>query len=72
MTAPKPRNRIVKETAPEPTDQTDQTDLQSSGTVTVRVVGQAVGEGKVYHKGETFETTPDRAAALGSLVEVVK
>jgi len=43
-----------------------------STTVTVRVTGQRIcEEGVGYAKGETFETTPDRAEALGSLVEIV-
>jgi len=44
--------------------------MVQSGTVKVRVVKQPIGEdGKHYAKGETFETTPERAAALGPLVE---
>jgi hypothetical protein len=40
--------------------------------VTVRVIGQRVSEdGEGYAKGETFETTADRAAALAGLVEIV-
>jgi len=43
--------------------------IPSSGVVTVRVAHQAVGEnGRTFLKGETFETTPARRAALGSLV----
>ena len=38
--------------------------------ILVRVTGQAVAENdEHYTKGQTFETTPERAAALGSLVE---
>lgn len=41
-------------------------------TITVRVVGQAVGENnRAYLKGETFDTTPERRAALGALVDEV-
>lgn len=40
--------------------------------VTVRVTGQPVGEDHGnYAKGETFETTAERAEALGPLVEIV-
>lgn len=40
--------------------------------VLVKVTGQPVGEDHgTYSKGETFETTPERADALGSLVEIV-
>ena len=45
----------------------------SPSLVTVRVTGQAVGENDAHFtKGETFETTPERAAALGTLVEIVE
>lgn len=41
-------------------------------TVTVQVVGMSVGEdGGTFHKGDTFETSAERAAALGPLVRVV-
>ena len=41
--------------------------------VKVRVLCNALGEdSSTYLKGETFDTTPDRAAALGDSVEVVK
>ena len=41
-------------------------------TVTVRVTGERICENGVgYVKGETFETTADRAAALAGLVELV-
>ena len=41
--------------------------------VTVRVTGQPVCEDGVHHaKGETFETTPARAEALGALVETAQ
>ncbi len=40
--------------------------------VTVAVTGQPVCEdGNHYAKGETFETTAERAAALGDLVSTV-
>ena len=40
--------------------------------VSVRVVGQTVGEpGGPYPKGATFPTTPERRKALGPLVENV-
>lgn len=41
--------------------------------VTVKVLSAAVGEeDQTYVKGQTFETTAERAAALGDSVEVVK
>jgi hypothetical protein len=41
--------------------------------VTVKVTGQPVCEdGKHYAKGETFQTTPERAAALAGLVEIAE
>lgn len=47
-------------------------------TVKVRVTGQAVsegglvyGKGKEFENGDTFETTEERAASLGRLVEVI-
>ena len=40
--------------------------------VKVRVVGkQPLYEGQVYHPGEVFETTAQRAKALGPVVEIV-
>lgn len=40
--------------------------------VTVRVIGQRICEDGIgYSKDETFQTTPERAAALTGLVEVV-
>ena len=40
--------------------------------VTVRVIGQRVSEdGNGYAKGETFQTTAERADALAGLVEIV-
>lgn len=44
-----------------------------SKVVTVKVIINSLGEGaEVYSKGQTFETTTDRAAALGDSVELVK
>lgn len=41
-------------------------------TITVRVVSQPINEeGIHYPQGAEFATTPERAAALGSLVEAV-
>lgn len=40
--------------------------------VTVRVLSQAVCEDGIHHaKGESFQTTAERADALSSLVEIV-
>ncbi|WP_193214936.1 hypothetical protein [Luteolibacter marinus] len=48
-------------------------DESGAPTVTVRVTGQPVGEdGAHYAKGETFQTTAERAAALGAYVEIVE
>lgn len=47
------------------------TEEETPSLVTVRVTGQPVAEGFRYTKGETFETTPERAGALGELVEIV-
>lgn len=43
-----------------------------AATVTVKVTGQALCEAGVSYKaGDTFETTPERASALGGFVEKV-
>ena len=48
------------------------TETETPALVTVRVTGQPVCEDGVHHaKGETFETTPERAESLGALVETV-
>ncbi len=46
--------------------------VASPQPVRVKVVGQPVAEdcGR-FEKGDEFETTPERAQALGGLVEVV-
>jgi hypothetical protein len=45
----------------------------SSPVVTVRVLCNSLGEGGfTYSKGDEFETTEARAAALGDSVELVK
>jgi hypothetical protein len=44
-----------------------------SPTITVRVLVNSLGEGDfTYSKGDEFETTAARAAALGDAVELVK
>ena len=48
-----------------------ETVTDSPALVTVRVTGQPVFEGEHHAKGSTFETTPERAAALGDLIEIV-
>jgi hypothetical protein len=49
-----------------------ETTQEAPALVTVRVTGQPVGEdGLHYTQGTTFETTPERAAALGELVEIL-
>lgn len=46
---------------------------ETPALVTVKVTGQPVCEDGIhYAKGETFETTPERAAALGELVSIVE
>lgn len=43
----------------------------TEGNVTVKVTGQPIFEaGERYEKGASFETTAERAEALGELVEV--
>ena len=45
---------------------------ETSSLVTVRVTGERICENSEgYSKGETFETTAVRAAALAGLVEIV-
>lgn len=40
--------------------------------VTVKVLCSALGEGdETYLKGQSFETTAERAAALGDSVEII-
>lgn len=47
--------------------------MVQSGMVKVRVTGQPIGEeGSHYVKGAVFEMTPERAAALGKLVEPIE
>ncbi len=44
---------------------------KKTNTVFVKVTGQPICEDGVhYAKDETFETTPERAEALGTLVEI--
>lgn len=40
--------------------------------VKVIYTGGIVESGKFYKKGEVFETTPERAKALGRLVQIVE
>jgi hypothetical protein len=71
MPTPKPKNRaVLKPVSPVETKGAgDPTDLAN---VTVRVIRQPINEGGVhYSAGETFETSPERAAALAGLVEIV-
>lgn len=52
---------------------TDSPTASEPSLVTVRVTGQAIAENDAHFtKGATFETTPERAAALGSLVETLE
>ena len=45
--------------------------VETPELVTVRVLGQRINEDSVgYEKGETFQTTAERAAALAGLVEI--
>lgn len=44
----------------------------ATALVTVRVVGQSISEEQgIFHEGETFENTPERAEAIGVAVEIV-
>jgi hypothetical protein len=46
---------------------------ETSELITVRVIRQPLCEdGTHYGKGDTFAVTPERAAALGELVEVAE
>ena len=57
------KNRMISKTTE------DAPQAPAPGTVTVRVLGQSVNENaRVHHKGETFDTTPERRASLGNLV----
>jgi len=48
------------------------TKTEAPALITVRVVSETLFEnGERLAKGDTFETTPERAAALGDLVEIV-
>ena len=48
------------------------TKTEAPALITVRVVSDTLFEnGERLAKGDTFETTPERAAALGDLVEIV-
>ena len=44
---------------------------ETPALVTVRVGNQAIFEGEHLPAGSVFETTPERAEALGALVETV-
>ncbi len=44
---------------------------ESPAIIKVRVVSQPIYENEFLDKGTVFETTPERAAALGDLVEPV-
>lgn len=47
-------------------------DEAAKAKVTVKVTGQGISEAGVgYSKGDTFQTSPERAAALGEFVEIV-
>ena len=46
------------------------TKTEAPALISVRVVSETMFEnGERFAKGETFETTPERAEALGALVE---
>lgn len=74
--APKPANRAPQtEQASTRGNSSTATPVPENRMVTpslvkVRAAGQPVGEpGGPYHKGQVFETTPERRKALGPLVE---
>jgi hypothetical protein len=50
----------------------DAPDVPAVEFVTVKALGWIGEDGITYKPGETFQTTPKRAAALGGNVEVVK
>lgn len=53
---------MAKKTTPE----------ESPALVTVRVGSQAIFENEHLPPGTVFETTPERAEALGGLVEILE
>ncbi len=55
------------EDAPKPKDRQVKSDQ-----VKVRALHPLGEDGERYEKGSTFETTAERAKALGSIVEVIK
>lgn len=64
------KKATAKTAAVKPAPEADKNIL--AALITVRVVCAALGEnGETHHKGDTFETTPERARALGDSVEVV-
>lgn len=50
---------------------TEETNEETVETVVVTALVQLCEGGETYIAGETFETTPARAAALGENVEVI-
>lgn len=59
----------VEAAAPEAAKASTRSRSSLPATVTVRVLCAAILEaGKHYSRGETFETTPERANGLGTLV----
>ena len=48
-------------------------ETETPALVTVRVTGETLFENSAHQpKGATFETTPERAEALGDLVEIIQ
>lgn len=48
---------------------TSEEGVETPATITVIVTGPLAEGGTHYNAGDTLETTPDRAAALGDLVK---
>jgi hypothetical protein len=44
---------------------------KTSQTVKVKVLSALVEDGERYEKNATFDTSPERAAALGGLVQIL-
>jgi hypothetical protein len=82
MSTPKPKNRAILNATQVETKGAETLNAERStpnaqvqqppAVVTVRVKRQPINEGGVhYSAGDTFETTPTRAAALAALCDIV-
>ena len=60
-------NRAVQ--TPTAPDTSEAPPMPARSKVTVRALGWIAEDGITYKRGDTFTTTPERAAALGANVE---